>query len=170
MCYFALFLVLLVCTFSLKATEQEPDYIIHEGKKYKLEVDWVYPSPMDTYFIRTKRNDFFRENREVISTGNWRAHVATWEIRDSKLYLLNVSVEYIAGYDTVEYSKGDFREKAIIRDTIHQPRYYSINSSHAVFVTPMECKVLAISIIDLLPRFLVLMISSSHIYPSNLYP
>ncbi|MBR5832854.1 MAG: hypothetical protein IKY79_09640 [Bacteroidales bacterium] len=121
-------MVLLVCTFSLKATQQKPDYIIREGKKYKLEVDWAYPSPMDTYFIRTQRKDFFRENAVVISTNNWRAHVATWEIRDSKLYLLNVSVEYIAGYDTVEYSKGNFREKAIIRDTIHQPRYYSINS------------------------------------------
>ena len=61
-------MVLLVCTFSLKATQQKPDYIIREGKKYKLEVDWAYPSPMDTYFIRTKRNDFFRENREVISS------------------------------------------------------------------------------------------------------
>jgi hypothetical protein len=37
-------------------------------------------------------------------------------------------VEYIAGYDTVEYGKGNFREKEIIRDTIHQPSYYSINS------------------------------------------
>ena len=107
-CYFALFLVLLVCTFSLKATQQEPDYIIHDGKKYTLEVDWAYPSPMDTYFIRTKRGNFFEENRVVISSANWRAHVATWEIRDNKLYLVEVTVDYIAGVEMREYEKGNF--------------------------------------------------------------
>ena len=125
---FALFVVLLVCTFSLKATQQEPDYIIHDGKKYKLEVDWAYPSPMDTYFIRTKRGNFFEENRVVISSGNWRAYVATWEIRDNKLYLVEVTVDYIAGVKKIKGGREGYRERSIIRDTTHKPGYYSINS------------------------------------------
>ena len=128
MCSFALFVVLLVCTFSLKATPQESDYIIHEGKKYKLEVDWAYPSPMDTYFIRTKRGNFFEENRVVISSSNWRAYVATWEIRNNKLYLVEVTVDYIAGVKELKGGREGYRERSIIRDTTHKPGYYSINS------------------------------------------
>lgn len=125
---FALFMVLLFGTISLKATLQEPDYIVYEGKKYRLETDWAYPSPMEIYFIRTGRGNFFKENAVVISSGNWRAHVATWEIRNNKLYLTEVSVDYIAGVEMVEYEKGNFREWDIIRDTTHKPGYYSIKS------------------------------------------
>lgn len=125
---FALFMVLLFGTISLKATMQEPDYIVYEGKKYRLETDWAYPSPMEIYFIRAGRGNFFKENAVVISSGNWRAHVATWEIRNNKLYLTEVSVDYIAGVEMVEYEKGNFREWDIIRDTTHKPGYYSIKS------------------------------------------
>ena len=125
---FALFVVLLFGSVSLKATEQEPDYIVYEGKMYRLETYWAYPSPMEIYFIRTGRGNFFKENAVVISTGNWRAHVATWEIRNNKLYLTEVSVDYIAGVEMREYGKGNFIERDIIRDTTHKPGYYSIKS------------------------------------------
>jgi hypothetical protein len=122
------FVVLLFGSVSLKATEQEPDYIVYEGKMYRLETYWAYPSPMEIYFIRTGRGNFFKENAVVISSGNWRAHVATWEIRNNKLYLTEVSVDYIAGVEMREYEKGNFIEWDIIRDTTHKPGYYSIKS------------------------------------------
>ena len=125
---FALFVVLLFCTFSLKATKQEPDYIIYEGKRHELYADWACPRPMDTYFIRTKRGNFFEENRVVISSGNWRAYVATWEIRNNKLYLVEVTVDYIAGVKKIKGGREGYRERSVIRDTTFKPGYYSINS------------------------------------------
>ena len=125
---FALFVVLLFCTFSLKATKQEPDYIIYEGKRHELYADWACPRPMDAYFIRTKRGNFFEENRVVISSGNWRAYVATWEIRNNKLYLVEVTVDYIAGVKELKGGREGYRERSVIRDTTFKPGYYSINS------------------------------------------
>ena len=117
---FALFVVLMVCTFSLKATEQIPDYIIHEGKKYRLETGWGHPSPLEVFYIRTAQEMPFHP----YSTANYRGHVATWEIRDSMLYLLNVNTKIVEGYTGTVLNTA--KNKRI--DTIVEPTFFSINS------------------------------------------
>ena len=120
MCSFALFVVLLFCTFSLKATEQIPDYIIYEGKKYKLETGWGHPSPLEVFYIRTAQEMPFHP----YSTANYRGHVATWEIRDSMLYLLNVNTKIVGGYTGTVLKTAKNRRI----DTIVEPTFFSINS------------------------------------------
>ena len=116
----ALFVVLLFCTFSLKATEQIPDYIIYEGKKYKLETGWGHPSPLEVFYIRTAQEMPFHP----YSTANYRGHVATWEIRDSMLYLLNVNTKIVGGYTGTVLKTAKNRRI----DTIVEPTFFSINS------------------------------------------
>lgn len=70
------------------ATEQEPDYLYYDGIKLKLSIGWGHLSPLETYFYQNEIKPPF----EMINTGNYRGHVAVWEIKDSILFLKEVQV------------------------------------------------------------------------------
>lgn len=42
------------------ATEQFPDIIVYEGKKYELSVGWGHPSPLEVFYIRTNAQSPFQ--------------------------------------------------------------------------------------------------------------
>lgn len=81
-----LFLTLVRCAF---ASEQMPDFVNYDGQLCELEVRWEYPSPLQAYFIASAKRYPF----EAWHTGNERGHVATWEITDSTLYLIEIKGE-----------------------------------------------------------------------------
>ena len=80
---FSVFLALLA-----KATQQVPDILIYESHQLKLETGWGHPSPLETYF---SQNDL-RYPFTMISTGNYRGHVATWYIDQGKFFLTEIDV------------------------------------------------------------------------------
>lgn len=104
----------------LFATEQIPDYIIYKGEKYTLDIGWGHPSPLEVYYIRTGISKPFSS----YSTANYRGHVATWEIRDSGLYLLTIDTKIYRTHTGLYYSEERHRPK----DTIVSPGFYSITS------------------------------------------
>ncbi|MBR3940457.1 MAG: hypothetical protein IKJ67_10875 [Bacteroidales bacterium] len=104
----------------LFATEQIPDYIIYKGEKYTLDIGWGHPSPLEVYYIRTGISKPFSS----YSTANYRGHVATWEIRDSGLYLLTIDTKIYRTHTGLYYSEKRHRPK----DTIVAPGFYSITS------------------------------------------
>ena len=104
----------------LFATEQIPDYIIYKGEKYTLDIGWGHPSPLEVYYIRTGISKPFSS----YSTANYRGHVATWEIRDSELYLLTIDTKIYRTHTGLYYSEERHRPK----DTIVAPGFYSITS------------------------------------------
>ena len=104
----------------LFATEQIPDYIIYKGEKYTLDIGWGHPSPLEVYYIRTGISKPFSS----YSTANYRGHVATWEIRDSGLYLLTIDTKIYRTHTGLYYSEERHRPK----DTIVAPGFYSITS------------------------------------------
>lgn len=56
-----------------KATEQYPDYIIINGEKFELYVDWSFPSVLQLYYSATNQHSPF----SMWSTANYRGHIAT---------------------------------------------------------------------------------------------
>ena len=83
-----LMLLLIFCSMPLIATEQSKDNIIINGQEGMLEMSWQYPSPIQSYFKQNNQKYPFVE----LSTGNYRGHIATWELKDNKLYLTQIGI------------------------------------------------------------------------------
>ncbi len=81
--------LILMSTFVF-ATRQTPDHLIVGNDSLKLHVGWGHPSPLQTYFRQNKdiKNPF-----RMISTANYRGHIATWNIENSRFYLIGLDVD-----------------------------------------------------------------------------
>jgi len=75
----------------LFATEQEPDFLHYQGKKLTLSTGWGHPSPLQAYYSQNSINYPFT----MLSTANYRGHVAIWEILDNKLFLKEIQIEKV---------------------------------------------------------------------------
>lgn len=86
-----LLIALIVLTYSnlVGATEQMPDYLYYNGKKLTMDTGWGHPSPLQTYYYQNNLDYPF----EMLSTANYRGHVATWEAIEDKLYLKEIQIE-----------------------------------------------------------------------------
>jgi hypothetical protein len=79
-------LSLIFITSSVFATAQAPDVLIYNGKIYDL-----YSNPLEDFYRANKsKRPKFWVAPNVMSSGNWRGYVATWEIIDDKLYLTKI--------------------------------------------------------------------------------
>lgn len=116
-----IFGILLFCTVgnSAQATEQYPDYIIINGERFELYVDWSFPSVLQLYYSAIQQHSPL----PMWSTANYRGHIATWEIRDSDLYLTQVDSR--AHFGRIgSYFPGT--QKRL--DTVASPAYFGIHS------------------------------------------
>jgi len=87
---------LATCTIAA-ATAQAPDKIVLNGKEYSLNTN-----PLSPYLQEMK---WKAPEEAVISSANWRAYIATWEITDNKLILKDVTIRVQSGErDTVKKS------------------------------------------------------------------
>jgi hypothetical protein len=98
-----LFLFLSISLYALSSvTPQQPDYLWYKGEKLTLNTGWGHPSPLETYFNQKNITSPFT----MLSTGNYRGHVAIWEIEDNRLILKEIK----------------------IRDSVFHPSRYNIKS------------------------------------------
>ena len=115
--------VLMAFCMTTYATDQESDIFLENGKKYDLYVNWGHPSPLQVLYIRTDTESPFRS----FSTGNYRGHVATWQVCDSALYLVSVdSRSHFGGTGT--YWPTDSTRI----DTMAEPVFFGIQSLSGV--------------------------------------
>lgn len=84
-----LFIIVILNSGLLLATQQQPDILNYSGKKLSLSTGWAYPSPLETYFQQKDISYPFK----VLSTGNYRGHIATWDIIDNKLFLSEIAIQ-----------------------------------------------------------------------------
>ena len=105
------------------ATDQESDIFLDNGKKYDLYVNWGHPSPLQVLYIRTDTESPFRS----YSTGNYRGHVATWQVCDSALYLVSVDSRYHIGGAGTYWPNDSTRI-----DTMAEPAFFGIQSLSGV--------------------------------------
>ncbi len=82
-------IAVLIHTGSLFATDQVPDILHYNGKELTLSTGWGHPSPLQTYYSQNNIEYPFT----MLSTANYRGHVAVWEISDSTLFLKEIQIE-----------------------------------------------------------------------------
>jgi len=115
--------VLMAFCMTAYATDQESDIFLENEKKYDLYVNWGHPSPLQVLYIRTDTESPFRS----FSTGNYRGHVAAWQVCDSALYLVSVdSRSHFGGTGT--YWPTDSTRI----DTMAEPAFFGIQSLSGV--------------------------------------
>jgi len=76
-------------------TAQFPDIIIYKGKKYDL-----HTNPLEIYFEKYPN----RRPRGTDCTALWRGYIATFEIKDSQLYLKDIVIEVGNEYPPIRKS------------------------------------------------------------------
>ena len=73
---------------SMFATVQSPDLLLVNKDTLYMDVGWGHLSPLQTYFSQKNITYPF----EMLHTGNYRGHVATWSIDNGILYLKSIDV------------------------------------------------------------------------------
>lgn len=71
------------------ATRQSPDTLVYKNKVMSLLTSWGHPSPLQAFYFQNKIAYPFKK----ISTGNYRGHIASWEISKDSLFLTKVYVK-----------------------------------------------------------------------------
>lgn len=64
-------------------TAQMPDMIVIEGVDHAL-----FSEPLEAYYQLERRPHFI-----PLHTANWRGYVASWEVRDGRLYLTKIAAK-----------------------------------------------------------------------------
>jgi hypothetical protein len=81
-------LFILILSIGVSATEQAPDKLLYKNFNLTLNTGWGYPSPLQTYYFQNKIPYPF----DMLSTGNYRGHIATWIIQDDQFYLKEINI------------------------------------------------------------------------------
>jgi len=101
------YLIILFCFFPyfVAATSQMPDILIYKGKKLKLQTSWRFPAILDQYFLQQKMLSPF----DMWHTANYRGHIATWRIRNNKLFLSCIELEDTTDdFSTIKYTPSEW--------------------------------------------------------------
>ncbi|PTX99225.1 hypothetical protein DB345_02295 [Spartobacteria bacterium LR76] len=77
-----------------QATQQQSDKIIYQGDPCDLETHFLFPSPVEMYFRQHPEKKYPFEST---STANYRGHIATYEISDGRLYLVDIQKAVLPG-------------------------------------------------------------------------
>ncbi len=98
------------------ATAQYPDKIIYIGKEYDL-----HSNPLEEYF---EKNPDKRPEGGIMSTALWRGYVATFEVKDSQLYLKDIEIQY---HDTTSKESYPYKWKSVISEVFPGQKVVKIN-------------------------------------------
>ena len=79
---------LIILILELFATEQVPDILLYNKMELTLSTGWGHPSPLQTYFYQNNLKSPFH----VLSTANYRGHIATWIIQNDHFFLKTIKI------------------------------------------------------------------------------
>ncbi len=85
---YILFFLIFIC-FRLNATRQRTDKLEYNNMHLDVHIGWGHPSPLETYFIQNQKRYPF----QGLGTNNYRGHIASWKIKDGKLFLTQIEIE-----------------------------------------------------------------------------
>ncbi len=106
------------------ATAQQPDKLIYNGIEYNL-----HSNPLESYF---EKNPDKRPKGGIMSTSLWRGYVATFEIRDSVLYVKDIQISY---YDTTD-NNHDKQWKSVINEVFPEKKEIKVDWLTGILVLP----------------------------------
>jgi hypothetical protein len=107
------------------ATAQYPDRIIFNGKEYSL-----HSNPLESYF---EKNPDKRPKGGVMSTALWRGYVATFEVRDSQLFVKDIQIQY---WDTTDKKNHDTKWKSVIMEVFGEQKNIKVDWLTGLLVLP----------------------------------
>lgn len=118
--------VLLIGLFGLNlfATAQIPDKLIYNGKEYNLNCN-----PLESYF---ENNPDKKPKGGISSTALWRGYVATFEIKDSLLYVKDIQIEY---WDTTKKNH-DTKWKSVLNEVFPDQKEILVDWMTGLLVLP----------------------------------
>ncbi|MFA5540270.1 MAG: hypothetical protein WC984_01195 [Bacteroidales bacterium] len=106
-----LIIVISFISLNLFATAQESDYLIYKGDTLKL-----LTNPLDSYFQahNVKFDDFFLSEEFSISSSRWRGYIAYFEIKNNKLYVVDI----LKDYSFIDSKGNDYSEDISVMDSV----------------------------------------------------
>lgn len=106
-------LALASMTSLLLATAQAPDYLQVANKEYA-----IYTNPLEPFLSLHPDK---RPSPEVISTGLWRHYIASWEVSDNRLLLVDIEIEtHSDDADSTEHAP-DRTFRSVMSDVFSSP-------------------------------------------------
>ena len=122
-----LFLILFIFQgLFLFATAQYPDKIIYDGRKYDLIVN-----PMEIYFNNFPER---RPQASLRSTALWRGYIATFEIIQNELWIVDIKIEV----RTSDIGAKKFTSKwvSVINECLNGNSRMKVNWYNGLLITP----------------------------------
>ncbi|MDI9312194.1 MAG: hypothetical protein QM535_18410 [Limnohabitans sp.] len=107
------------------ATAQYPDRILFDGKEYNL-----HSNPLESYF---EKNPDKRPKGGVMSTALWRGYVATFEVRDSQLFVKDIQIQY---WDTTDKKNHDTKWKSVMTEVFPDQKNAKVDWLSGLLVLP----------------------------------
>lgn len=98
-------ITLLLLQVSSLATPQAADKLIYKGNVYRL-----FANPLESFYKDDKFRPHFRINPNTWSSGNQRGYVATWEVREDYLYLIEINSWVCESPRSNNCKKADLKE------------------------------------------------------------
>jgi hypothetical protein len=107
------------------ATAQYPDKIFFDVKEYSL-----HSNPLESYF---EKNPDRRPKGGVMSTALWRGYVATFEVRDSQLFVKDIQIQY---WDTTNKKSHDTKWKSVMTEVFPDQKNVKVDWLSGLLVLP----------------------------------
>jgi len=98
----------------LLATAQAPDRLWLNGKEF-----FIHTNPLEPFL---EVNPTARPKPELISTCNWRGYIATWEVRDDHLILIDIDVLGLSREAAENESIGDVWKRRSVMSSVFPDR------------------------------------------------
>ena len=121
------FTIIVILFLGLKVfgTAQYPDKIIYNGKMYKLQ-----SNPLEVYF---KNNPDKKPESEIRSSALWRGYVATFEVKDTQLFLKDIEIQY---QDTTSKEKNEYKWRSVINEVFPNQKDIKVDWMTGLLVLP----------------------------------
>jgi hypothetical protein len=125
--HFAFLLLLTGLAGPLGATAQAPDILEMNGQTYS-----IYTNPLTPFLLA---NPGRLPEPEVISTDLWRGYIATWSVRENRLYLEDVKMPTAASADADTPESEDDRSAMVPLFGDSAPRVATWFTGHLIVPT-----------------------------------
>ena len=119
-----IFLLTFFSILTVFGTAQLSDIIIYKGKKYGM-----INNPMEIYFSQHPDK---RPNGDLVSTDLWRGYIATFEVINKQLFLINIEI-FVT--DTTN-KECPIKLKSVMNDIFPNQKFLKIDWMTGVLVLP----------------------------------
>jgi|VirMetMinimDraft_7_1064189.scaffolds.fasta_scaffold30064_2 hypothetical protein len=112
----------------VSATAQIPDRLIYKGNTYHL-----HNNPLEVYF---KENPRKRPEGDISSTALWRGYIATFEIKNQVLILIDLQIQVYEHQEGKEAWRPNVALKSVLTEVVPEGDTFKIDWCTEVLILP----------------------------------